>query len=133
MKEADIKSIIDREHTKEKNIDSDINVNAVEKKNWTIIVISIIVLIVALIVIGLFIFKFLLNKKKNDNTKVNDSNETVETENLKSLEFQNISSSYIVFKNQLFIAFNPDKIGLKSFEYSIKFENKGNLRLLSIG
>ena len=85
MKEADIKSITDREHTKEKNIDSDINVNAVEKKNWTIIVISIIVLIVALIAIGLFIFKFLLNKKKNDNNKVNDSNETEETENLKSL------------------------------------------------
>ena len=85
MKEADIKSITDREHTKEKNIDSDINVNAVEKKNWTIIVISIIVLIVALIAIGLFIFKFLLNKKKKDNNKVNDSIETVETENLKSL------------------------------------------------
>ena len=133
MKEADIKSITDRESTKKKDIEPDININVVEIKNWTIIIITIIVFIIALIAIGLFIFKFLLNKKKKNDNHVNDDNAIEEADKLKHLEYRNITSSYIVFKNQVFIAFNPDKIGLKSFEYSIRLENKVNLRLLSIG
>ena len=100
--------------------------NVVEKKkknNGLVIVL----VIVGLLVIGTGVFlgvRTLGNKPSNstsNNTNVNNTNGEKEEKN----------PDAAIVKNQVFIAFNPDKIGLKSFEYSIRLENKVNLRLLS--
>ena len=137
MKAIDIKSITDREKNKIKTIDPDINDNYKGKTNWTLIIIIIIISIIALVTIGLLFTLVVLHKKKKKDDDVadnNDDNDSIEIEKLNFNEYQNISSSYLVFKNQLFMAFNSEQIGLKSFDFSIKFENKGSSRLLySIG